>query len=162
MNAAHIHLVLVHIPVVLIPLSALLLAWGLVRTQPSVRRVGLGIALVASLVSVPAYLAGEGAEDIVEDRAGVSERAIEEHEEAAEIAFWLSLLLLAGSLATFGLEARRHALAGRAYSGALAIALLCSGSLGYAANLGGRIRHPEAFQAPSVAEKGRLVDHDDD
>ncbi|MBX7144779.1 MAG: hypothetical protein K1X79_10040 [Oligoflexia bacterium] len=158
MNSAHIHLMLVHLPVVLIPLAALLLGWGIWRSSSSVRKTAVAIAVLGSVCSIPAFLAGEGAEDLVEDRPGVSERVIEQHEEVAEVAFWLSLVLLAAALTSVALEARSHSLTARAYSTSLALAIVCSVTLAYAANLGGRIRHPEAFAVGTVQH----TDRDDD
>jgi hypothetical protein len=138
------------------PLGALLLAIAHLRSSLSVARVALGILVGASIVAIPAYLLGEGAEEIVEHLPGISESFIEEHEEAAEVSLWVTIAAGLASLITWVVVSRGAAVE-RAM---LAITFFLSGaaslSLTYTAYLGGRIHHPEAHDtsspAPSPAE----------
>jgi len=149
MNAAHLHIILVHLPIVLIPTGAIMLTLSLLRRSSAGVSIALLLLVCTTVLAVPPFLLGEGAEEIVEDLPGISEDVIEEHEEAADIAFWLTIatgLLGAGSLA-----ARRL---GKPTSKSLALATVvvsyaASASLLYAAHQGGKIRHPEAYTSDS-------------
>lgn len=153
MNAAHLHIILVHIPVVLTPTAAVLLAWALFRRQSSVAAVALVLLVASTALCVPAFLLGGGAEEVIEHLPGVSEDLIEEHEEVADIAFWLSVAVGIGSLVMLAARDRAPKLYSVGVKGILALSVVASGALAYAAFEGGKIRHPEAY-----ADSGS-VDH---
>jgi hypothetical protein len=139
-NGAQLHLLVNHIAIVGVPVAALALAWGLVRRQPEVARVGLGLlALVAASVVLP-YVTGEAAEEVVE-RYGVEHDAIEAHED-----FATTTALATGTLALFALGAllalRRVFRRGLALV-VLVAALPVAWMLARTGHLGGEIRHPE-------------------
>ena len=153
MNAAHLHITLVHLPVVLTPTAALLLAFALSRRQSTTSTVALALFVAATLSCVPAFLLGEGAEEIIEHLPGVSEDLIEEHEEVADIAFWLSVALGIGSLFLLALRRRAQNLYDTGVKIILLLGVITSGALAYAAYQGGKIRHPEAYtDAPAAPE----------
>lgn len=150
MNAALFHITLVHIPVVLTPLAVVLLGIAHLRSSLSVARVALGILIAASVIAVPAFLLGEGAEEIVEHLPGISEALVEDHEEVAEVTLWVTIATGLASLVTW-VAISQGAFLERALlvitfllSTASSIALL------YTSYLGGTIRHPEAH-APQAA-----------
>jgi|688.fasta_scaffold09166_4 uncharacterized membrane protein len=160
MNAAHLHVTLVHIPVVVVPLGAAILAVGLARRNSAVSSTALSILLLAAIIAVPAFLLGEGAEEIVEHLPGVSEDLIEEHEEAADIALWLTVA--SGLLSLSSLVACKLMLSWskRAMIATLPISIAAASLLSYAAFQGGKIRHPEAYEsARGSAEPAELHDH---
>jgi len=143
-NPAQLHLALTHLPVVGALLAAAALSIGALTRSPATRRAGLALLLFAALSAIPSYLTGEGAEEVVEDRPGVSEAIVERHEDAAGDA--LALVLLGGTVAAGSLLASRlgRERAARAlFAGALALALVDSVVLGWVAHLGGEIRHDE-------------------
>jgi hypothetical protein len=144
MNPAQLHLALTHLPVVGALLAAATLSIGALTRSPATRRFGLALLLFAGLSAIPTYLTGEGAEEIVEDRPGVSEAIVERHEDAAGYA--LALVLLGGAVAAGSLLAARlgREQAARAlFAGAVALALVDTAVLGWVAHLGGEIRHDE-------------------
>lgn len=145
MNAAHLHIILVHLPVVLTPTAAVLLAWALFRRQSTVATVSLALLVASTALCVPAYLLGEGAEEVIEHLPGVSEDLIEEHEEVADVALWLSIALGVGSLAMLAMRKRAPKLSSMGVKGILVLSVLASAALAYAAFEGGKIRHPEAY-----------------
>lgn len=159
-NPAQLHLALTHLPVVGVLLAAATLALSAVRRSPSTRQFGLVLLLFAGLSAVPTYLTGEGAEEIVEDRRGVSERIIERHEAAADVA--LGLVLLGGAVAVASLAAtargRRRA-AGLLFAVALGLSLVDTVVLTWVAHLGGQIRHDEIRGA---GDRGSARPIDDD
>lgn len=162
MNAAHLHLILVHIPVVLTPTATVLLLLALWRKLPGLPTTALSIFVVATLVCVPAFLLGEDAEEIVEHRPGVIEDTIEEHEEAAELALWLTVAT--GSLSLLALLTKRSlpSLQPVTLKSLVVIGAIASGSLSYTAFEGGKIRHPEAYEGPASSAGDSDAGHDHD
>jgi hypothetical protein len=147
MNAAYLHIALVHLPVVLSPLGAILLAVAHLRHSPHIARVALAILVAASLIVIPVFLLGEPAEEIVEHLAGVSEHSIEEHEEMAEIALWATLStgvlsIVSWMCITGGARLERAFLALT-----FIVSTLSSFALAYTAHKGGAIMHHEAFNS---------------
>lgn len=152
MNAAHLHLILVHFPVVLTPVAALLLAFGLYRRQSSTATVALVLFVVSTLLCVPAFLLGEGAEEVIEHLPGVSEDLIGEHAEVADIAFWLSIALGLGSIVMLTLRNRAAGFYEKGLAALLVLSVITSGALAYTAFEGGKIRHPEAYSDISTTK----------
>jgi hypothetical protein len=150
MNAAYYHIALVHLPVVLCPLGAILLAVAHLRHNLPTARIGLAILLAASVIVIPVFLLGEPAEEIVEHLAGISETTIEEHEEAAEAALWLTLSAGALSIVSWICISAGARLERLALALTFIISTLASASLAFTAHRGGAIRHPEAFAAPQA------------
>lgn len=166
MSAAHLHLILVHVPVLFIPLALLLLAAGLRLKQQSLSTLALGLFIFSAAISIPTFLSGEPSEEQVEDLPLVSESHIEEHEEAAELAFYVTLL--AGALSVGSLIVRKQPdyqkllIASVLFTGALS-----SVALARAAYLGGQIRHSEIRSGQTVSnshevEKRAQKEDDDD
>lgn len=149
MTAAHLHLALNHAPLFAVIFAALGLIWALIRANDGVSRASLGLLVLAGLLVVPVYLSGEEAEDVVEGQAGVSEVIIEEHEEAAlggALATGLVGLIALGVLVGF----RRRDIPRSATAIVLVLTLVAAGWIGYVANLGGQINHPEIRSGTAV------------
>lgn len=153
MNAAYLHITLVHLPIVLIPTAAALLAIGLWRKNISLTNVALSLCIVATLFAVPAFLLGEGAEEVIEHLPGVSEDLIEAHEEVADIAFWITVAGGLASIVSLGLRIAGSALYNTLVKVVLFILITASGALTYAAYEGGKIRHPEAHATTSASSQ---------
>ena len=159
MNAAHLHLLLNHAPVFGIFFALVLLGLARLRRSDEWTRLGLLTLLASGLAAAAAMATGEPAEHAVEHLAGISERAIEAHEEAAELAAVATYVGAVLALAALVLR-RRLAIAGRLTLLALVAALAAFGLMARTANLGGQIRHSEiAGAAPTEAAttlSGRL------
>lgn len=142
MDAAQLHLLLNHVPVVGAIFGLGLLAWGMLRGRDAVVRAALGALVIAGVAGVATYLSGEPAEEVVEEVAGVSEALIERHEETA---IWATGgAVLAGVVALAALAVHRGRSVSRGFATlVLALALGTSGLMGWTAHLGGQIRHPE-------------------
>ena len=162
MNAAHLHIILVHLPIVLVPTATILLAFALFRKQTTVATVALTLFVGASLFSIPAFLIGEEAEEIVEHLPGISEDTLEDHEEAADVAFWLTLFV-GGVAAGRLLIGRRYPRLAQTTLKLLVVAgAATSASLAYTAYEGGKIRHPEAYDTAASSAHGGEGEHDND
>ena len=142
MNAAHIHLIMTHVPVMGTFAAFGLLAFGFIRKSQELKKAALGILVIAALFAVPVYLSGEPAEEIIEGIPGVSHATIERHEDAAAVAF--TTLLVVGAVALGALIWRRkQALPGWLLFLTFAGSIVSAGMMAWTANLGGKVRHTE-------------------
>jgi uncharacterized membrane protein len=143
MSSAHLHLILNHFPVIGTILIIMVVGYGVIRMNKEVIRTGLILTIIIAIISVFAYTTGEGAEDMVEGMDDVSEEYIEEHEDFALYA--LIGMEAMGVIAIFGLVAFRNAENFSKWFITLFILLLLvnAGMMGWTANLGGKIHHPE-------------------
>ena len=152
MNAAHLHLLLNHAPIFGVLFALVLLGLGRLRASEELSRLGLLSLVVSALAALGAMLTGEPAEEAVEHLAGVTERAIHVHEEAAELAAVATYVGGAIALAAL-MFFRRRGLGPRLATLALVVALAAFGLMARTANLGGQIRHPEISGDVAAAEE---------
>jgi uncharacterized membrane protein len=140
-TAAHIHLVLCHVPVLTILFGLGWLAFGVWRGSQDIQKAALGMFVVAAVLAVPSYLTGEPAAGAIKGLPGFSERIMEQHQAAAGVA--LAGCIALGIVALAGLLFRGRAVTGwfgvLLLAGALVVVVLVART----ANLGGQIRHSE-------------------
>ena len=142
MNAAHLHLLFNHAPVFSVLVALALFGIARVRRSDELARFSLWVLVASGIAAAAAIITGEPAEHAVEHLAGISERAIEAHEEAAELAALGTYSAALIALVTIVLR-RRIVLARYLTVLAMVAALGAFGLMARTANLGGRIRHPE-------------------
>ena len=143
MNAAYLHLIINHLSIVGIFMAFLVLLLGWLGKKPAVQKTALLLFVFVGLVSIPVYLSGNGAEEIVEKFAGVSQDAIEAHEESAVITLIFIEILAVASLMGFALFGRRENLP-KGFLVTVVILTIVAGILtAKTSNLGGKIRHPQ-------------------
>ncbi len=142
-NAAHIHLITNHIPVVGILLSTGVFAYGLLKKKEEIIRLALGLIVIVAVLSIIPFLSGDGAADIVKKLPGISKDLIHAHEEAAEVAFTLLEISGGAALLSLLIWRRRPSLPRLAVWTCLSMAMITCGAVGFAANRGGEIRHTE-------------------
>lgn len=143
MDAAHLHLLTNHIPILLTFLSVAMLVWAVISKNSEHYKIAFIGFIIAGLAVIVVFQSGEGAEDIVEEIAGVTHDSIEAHEEAADIAWWLTVILGGGGIAGLFMNRKRVKGFKPFVWGLLVYALLTAGYLAYTGNLGGHIRHTE-------------------
>lgn len=143
MDATHLHLMLTHFPIVGTIVGVGILAYGHFSNNNSIKKVALVTFFLMSILTIPVFLTGEGAEEAVEHFAGVSEKIIEEHEELAEKAIWLMGLLGIISVLNIFLIIKKSSFAKSASLIALIISVATVGLFVQVGNLGGQIRHSE-------------------
>lgn len=142
MNEAHIHLLLNHSPILGSLFGAVLLLVAVLRRNEVLIRTGLITLIVAAALAIPTQLSGEGAEEVVEDRPGVSEALIEKHSEAADVAFWT--IEVTAALGLISLLLHRRPAQGVLLTRLTLVGALASfGLLARVGSLGGQIMHPE-------------------
>lgn len=157
MSTVHLHLLLNHIPVVGSLLAVMLFAAAFFLKETVSTKFALAFTAVTAVVAVVVYFTGGAAEEAVENLAGVTERAISSHEEAAEattiaIGIFGALSALALILVRSRPAPRWLALAG------LAGSVVVSGLMAWTANLGGQIRHTEIQSTATSQAAGESDD----
>ena len=164
MEIAYLHVVINHLPIMGVPIVLGVLLLGLWTRDESIKRAALLGFVVLGVLTVPVFLTGKGGEDFVEHVAGVSDDAIDAHEDAATMAFIAVEVLAALSLVLFlryggyPMLWRRAGPPGKtvpasAVAAVFIVAAATSAVLGYAGRLGGKISHTE-FSADAQVEAG--------
>ena len=143
MDLAHLHLLLNHFPTIGSIMGGGLFVLSLITNSDDLKRASLVVLLGISLIAIPTYISGNGAQDAVKSLPGVSKTLIETHEGAALVA--LGFIEVTGAFAWLGLwQFRRLA---RVPNWNLAVILVLTvvslGLMARASNLGGEIRHGE-------------------
>ena len=165
MNPAHLHMVLNHIPLVGIGFVILLLIIALFRRSNELTNISLIFVIFIALFTIAVQRTGESAEEFVEGKPGFSDQLVQAHDVAADLAF--IFVEAVGALALITLVARRfYKKLGNTLAIITLVGLIIGGGLmARAANLGGKINHPEirsdtnALSVPSY-KSGKESDHD--
>lgn len=146
MSIVHLHLLLNHVPVVGTMFALVTFAAALLIRESVSIKFALWVSAALALVAVAVYFTGGAAEEAVEKLAGVTESAIEQHEEAAEVT--TVAMSVFGALSVAALLFFRKGRVPRwvAVSGLVGTVVL-SALMGWTANLGGQIRHTEIRSA---------------
>lgn len=156
MNLAHLHLLLNHFPIIGSALAVPLLLIAAWRTREWSAVLAPVVVLgIAGLSAVGANLTGEPAEELIEDRPGISERWTHEHEERADVATGFAVVGALGAGGLLYLASRKGETPRVAVGGLLALTLATNGVMAWTGLAGGRIHHPElrpAGDAPAAPE----------
>lgn len=154
MDPVHVHLFLNHFPVICSVLAVPLFLWAYVRKSDELKQLSLLVLVFAAAVTIPVYLSGEPAEEVVEKLAGVSHDLIEQHEDAAYFA--MISMMITGAIALIGLITMFLKKTGAAKFLVLVALLSAVGSAGLmlrTSNLGGQIRHSEIRSGEAVVQQ---------
>lgn len=143
MFASQIHLALNHFPIAGIILSVPILLWGLLAKKDQVKSVGIAVVIVAALSAIAVFATGEGTEDAVKTKPGVTKHLIHEHEEAAEAAMVVIQICAVLSIIYVVLNQKNNPLSDKVFIGIIIMAFIGSGLIAKAAHEGGLIRHDE-------------------
>ena len=157
MDAAHVHLVFNHFPILGTLFGLLILATGLIIKQKAVIYTGLAVFIFTAIMSIPAYFSGEEAEHIVEDLPGVSHDLIEEHEEIAKFGFIMVEALGILSIFSLVLSVKVSRYGKLATLITVVLSALVFALMIQVGNTGGQIQHPEI----STAKAHNDYEHDD-
>lgn len=151
MNAAQIHLALNHIPLFLSAIGGIILLWGFISKNESFTWLSKLLLVAGALFTIPVFFTGEGTEELVEHIPGVSEEAIEKHENMAKLA--LAVIAATGVVALAGLFLRKKETVSRIVMILLLVLSLASfGTMAQTAHLGGLVHHPELQSGFTGAE----------
>lgn len=143
MNAAHVHLLLNHIPILGTIFGLLVLGYGMLRKSDEIQKTSLGVFVITALLTIPVYLAGDGAAEIVGNLPGVSTAIIQQHDKAATIT--LIAIEILGAVSLFGLLLSwcSRDLRNWMTLGVLILAMISGGLGAWTGSIGGQIRHTE-------------------
>ena len=151
MNAAHLHLITNHLPVLGLAFSALALIWGMYRKSRNTLLLAFFLILISAIGGFIAGNTGEAAEEAVERIIGISHEAIHEHEEAAEAAMPFNIASGILSLLAGFLLLKNHKYSGISQWVVLLIVLTGCALSARAGWLGGKIRHIQEIQSEPSA-----------
>ena len=162
MNAAHLHLLINHFPVMGGIIATLILLAGIVLKNETVKKVAYFVFVASALVSIPTHLSGERAEEIVENIKGIDENMIEHHEEKADFAMWSSIVTGIISLIALYLSFKSSQLRGVLSFVVLMASIITIFFVWGAGSTGGKIRHTEITNtaAPQPASANPEQDND--
>ena len=151
MNLAHLHLVMNHVPTVGVVAALGLLLLAFVRRNEHLMHAGLEVLFVIAVLTLPVFVSGVAAFQEMRGRTDISLEAVRIHEDAALIGF--TVMEFAGFVAWVALwQWRRRGSAARGVVSATTVLLVVTlAVMGWAANLGGDIRHPEIRTAGAAA-----------
>lgn len=176
MNAAHLHLVLNHFPIIGSAIAIFVLLIGILKKSDDVKKVSVLILILTALVTIPVYLTGEKAQAKVEGNyEDVDEDFIDAHEDFALYSFIAMDIAGALGLVAVFLYRKPKTLPNSFAYFLLAVLLIVNGMMAYTANLGGKIHHPEIREdklpwetsvnpgnEKSIKDKDGSEDKDDD
>jgi uncharacterized membrane protein len=155
LNAAHLHLMLNHIPILGSIFITVLFIVALIYRNVFLQKVSLWFLVVVALFTAAAYLTGDKSQDLVRNLPGVSDTMLHAHELFAKLG--LLLMFITGIIALVGafIYRRKPKLPRFLLTAVLVILLLNSGVFAYIGFLGGQILHPEIRPA-SVSSQSTL------
>lgn len=145
MNFAHLHLILTHFPPVL-SLGGVIsgaAAIFLPRRRPELVQLTLLLLIVVGASMPLVYFAGDRAADTIGRVEGINQDAIAPHQHAAKIALSVSTGAAFAAVILLIVERRHPSLTPILRLLVLVIALASAATIGWTANLGGEIHHPE-------------------
>jgi uncharacterized membrane protein len=162
MNQAHFHLMVNHLPIILPIAGVIVLVGGMFVRSEIVKRMAYLLFTIGAVAAFSAMASGEGAEEVAENLAGVTENYIHEHEEKAEVFALVSYIL--GALSLVGLWASWK---GKGFAKllsffilALSLVVLFLGK--QTGTSGGEIRHTEIRSGQAAPTGAQEEDGDDD
>lgn len=146
MTATQIHLVLNHLPILGSLFGIIVLIAALFLKNKTLIKTALITFIIAGASALPVEKSGENAEHVVEEYPGVSHDQIHEHEEMAESALPLSLVMAALAGIALFFQIKSHPRARVATMLVLILALANFILLAQVAHEGGKIRRPDLRQ----------------
>jgi uncharacterized membrane protein len=147
----HVHVVVVHLPVLGLPVGMLLALAGRLRRNRDLECAGLLMIVAAALIGLLAFASGQRAERVLDATTGLPAAWVEPHEDAAEIARIALIILTAAAIGTL-LVRRDSAALPWLVTATAVFGLVAALLVARAAQLGGRIRHLELRSAPAAVE----------
>lgn len=152
-NAAHLHLILNHFPVIGSGIVLFILLYGILNKNEKIVRTGLLLLILISLITIPVFISGSQAEGIIKGLEGVNEDKIEPHEEFAKFSF--IAMEITGGLSLFLLLLHRKEKQIPLNMKVIVFILILAvcGMMIYTAHLGGKITHYELMQSGKTMNK---------
>lgn len=164
MNSAQIHLAVNHFPIAGIMLAFVFTIWGILSKKDELKLAAVSLALIASVSGAIMMATGEGAEEMVEHKQGVTKNLIHEHEEAAEASVVLIHISSVLGIAWVIMNRMNKNHKDKVFMAMALTTLVASGLVARAAHEGGKIRHDEirstvasAMASPEAQNQANVV-----
>jgi hypothetical protein len=149
MNLPHVHLLLNHLPILATYITLALFVASLIGKLDDLKQASLVLFVLIALISIPTYMSGSGAQQMLKESPDVSMAAVELHQGSALIA--LIFMEITGALSLIALwpfsRTSKNPWQSRpaqfSLAAVLVVAFITSGLMAVAGNTGGNIRHPE-------------------
>jgi uncharacterized membrane protein len=143
MNAAHLHLLVNHLPIAGLGFAFLLNLIAVGRKSDELQRLSCWSYVLLAILAIPPILTGDGAGEIVKTWPGISADAIEYHETWGYLFFYSMLALGITGLIPIVMMKNKPSLL-KPVSRILLVASFLFLALAFEAGLtGGKIHHPE-------------------
>ncbi len=142
MNSAQLHLLSNHLPLTIPFIGIIILMVSIFVKSPVVKRTGYFILVLGGLFTIPTFLSGEGAEEIVE-HMGKSHDLIHEHEESAETFAYLNYVLALLSALALWFNWKKADWEKYLFVLVLIVSFVVAGLALCTGESGGEINHPE-------------------
>ena len=162
MDAVHIHLALNHLTIFGVFIGTIIFLYGLLKKDATIIKLALAMYVLLSIITIPVYLSGEGAEETVEDLISGGHRVIHRHEELAETAIWVMYALGLVSILNLYRIRRTKQMNPKMNGANFLLGLVTSVLFIIVGNLGGQIRHSEIRSNQTETITGEHEDHDGD
>jgi hypothetical protein len=144
MNAPHWHLVLNHLPVAGMLFVVILLGYALVSGRGELHGVCLGALVLMALLTIPVFYTGRGADEaLMMDLSAADESLVDAHAKAAKTTFICMCILGGIALVVAWLGRKMPQISRRVASVVFILSVAQLVLMGWTANRGGNIRHPE-------------------
>jgi len=157
MNAAQVHLVVVHLPVVGCPVALILLILAQVRKDDFLFKLACGFLLACTGFSAIAYYSGPPAYELLQAKFNVEKDYVEGHAVLARAAFF-SMIVLGVAVLNALLQFLQGEQPARWLKWGLLIATVGVCYLfAWSAHQGGLIRHPE-IREPGIVIFPEIMD----
>lgn len=142
-NAAHLHLILNHFPIIGTAITVLVLGYGVILKNDQIKRLGMFLIVLLALITIPVFATGDKADGFIKGNEGVIEENIEPHEEFAEKS--VIAMYITGGIALLGLLLFRKTKPVPVWFGLVLLVFLIVVNLMmiYTGHLGGKISHSE-------------------
>ncbi|HQY20829.1 MAG TPA: hypothetical protein PK294_06905 [Ignavibacteria bacterium] len=163
MNGAHLHLILNHIPVIGTIFAMFILFIGIIKKSDDVKKVCMLVIIFTSILTIPVYLTGDKAEEMIEGNyEDVDEEFIHSHEDFALYSFIAMNIMGAVALISMFIYKKPKLLPNSFAYFMFALLIIVNGMMTYTANLGGKIHHPEIREDKLPWESNVIQDEKND
>ncbi|MBC7427411.1 MAG: hypothetical protein H7336_02290 [Bacteriovorax sp.] len=152
MNAAQVHLMLNHFPIAGSFLVIFFFFLAFIFKNKQMILSGMIIAVLSGILTIGMDLSGDGTEEIVKNKAGVTHALIEAHEQAADKTLIVMILTSIAAGVWFYARAKRPQWCSKIEISVFVLGAISAGLIANTAHLGGMIRHDEIREAVQASK----------
>jgi hypothetical protein len=143
MNAAHLHVLVNHVPMAFAVMALFTMVVGLIAKSVPIKKLSLGMLVLVGIAAGLAFYSGRTAGATMFGEGSPYEEYVERHEESAETTWIVAIVVGVVGLAGLVLTKRMHEVPSAFMLVSLLALLVSMFFFAKTANLGGQIMHPE-------------------